>query len=299
MHWHGLIDHSNVPGRRFAEFADLCRTAEHLADLQGTELRSDIAILYSAESEWAFKLQPQTDSFSYMEQIRLMHQAFAGYGINVDIIDESADISGYKVICAPALYVVNPQTAANIRQFAENGGTVVLTARSGVKDQNNNCIMAQLPTCYSGLTGCTVSEYDPIGQHTAIIRFAGGETFTCRQWCDILKPDTAAVIARYDSDFYAGMPAITVNRFGHGKAYYIGTVGERRLYERIAVQILGDAGIAYIPDLPEDVEITVRTGTNCTARFLFNHSAEEKNFLLDGSSITLKPFEMNIQRTKC
>ena len=296
MHWHGLIDHSNVPGRRFAEFAELCREAEGLADLRGTELHADVAVLFSPESEAAFKLQPQTDGFSYMEQIKLIHQAFARYGVNVDIIDEHEDISQYKIVCVPALYIVNDDTVSRLYSFARSGGTVVITARSGVKDSNNNCIMEQLPTVYKELAGCHVSGYDPIGWSRAKLRFTDGEVFVCRQWCDILEPDTAEALACYDSDFYAGKPAVTVNRYGSGTAYYIGTVGERRMYEKLAKTMLDDSGIPYIAELPENVEVTVRTGNGVTAMFVFNNSGSEKTVCLDGKDITLEPFGMSIIR---
>ena len=294
MHWHGLIDHSNVPGRRFAEFKDLCRTAEELGYLRGTELISETAVLFSPESEWALKLQPQTDGFDYMEQIKLVHQGFAKYGVNVDIIDARAEFSGYKIICVPALYIADEAAAEKLQRFAENGGTVILTARSGVKDMNNNCIMKPLPTVFSELAGCRVLEYDPIGYGTAKVKFCGGEVFTCKQWCDILETDTAAAAARYDSEFYSGLPAVTVNNFGSGKVYYIGTVGERKLYEHIAGEILADSGVSYIPDLPENVEITTRTGKDIKARFIFNNSDTDISFMLDGEEITLRPFEMKI-----
>ena len=296
MHWHGLIDHSNVPGRRFAEFAELCREAEGLADLRGTELRADVAVLFSPESEAAFKLQPQTDGFSYMEQIKLVHQAFARYGVNVDIIDEHEDISQYKIVCVPALYIVSDDVVSRLYSFAKSGGTVVITARSGVKDSNNNCIMEQLSTVYKELAGCHVSEYDPIGWSRAKLRFTDGEVFDCRQWCDILEPDTAEALACYDSDFYAGKPAVTVNRYGSGTAYYIGTVGERRMYEKLAKTMLDDSGIPYIAELPENVEVTVRTGNEVTAMFVFNNSGSEKTVCLDGKDITLEPFGMSIIR---
>lgn len=296
MHWHGLIDHSGVPGRRFDEFAQLCGEAEKLKDIRGSELRSDIAILFSADSGRAFRLQPQTDGFSYIEQIKAVHQAFVRYGLNVDIIDEHADISGYKIVCAPALYVTDSTTVKRLRDFAENGGTVVLTARSGVKDENNNCIMEPLPTVYRELVGCHVTEYDPIGWDRAKVRFTDGEEYECKQWCDILETDTAETAASYSSGFYAGQPAVTVNSYGGGKAFYIGTVGTRRMYEKAAKQILDASGIPYIEGLPENVEVTTRTGSGITARFVFNNSDLERTFELNGEKLHLDPFEMKIIR---
>ena len=296
MHWHGLIDHSGVPGRRFDEFAQLCGEAEKLKDIRGSELRSDIAILFSADSGRAFRLQPQTDGFSYIEQIKAVHQAFVRYGLNVDIIDEHADISGYKIVCAPALYVTDSTTVKRLRDFAENGGTVVLTARSGVKDENNNCIMEPLPTVYRELVGCHVTEYDPIGWDRAKVRFTDGEEYECKQWCDILETDTAKTAASYSSGFYAGQPAVTVNSYGGGKAFYIGTIGTRRMYEKAAKQILDASGIPYIEGLPENVEVTTRTGSGITARFVFNNSDLERTFELNGEKLHLDPFEMKIIR---
>ena len=296
MHWHGLIDHSGVPGRRFDEFAQLCGEAEKLKDIRGSELRSDIAILFSADSGRAFRLQPQTDGFSYIEQIKAVHQAFVRYGLNVDIIDEHADISGYKIVCAPALYVTDSTTVKRLRDFAGNGGTVVLTARSGVKDENNNCIMEPLPTVYRELVGCHVTEYDPIGWDRAKVRFTDGEEYECKQWCDILETDTAKTAASYSSGFYAGQPAVTVNSYGGGKAFYIGTVGTRRMYEKAAKQILDASGIPYIEGLPENVEVTTRTGSDITARFVFNNSDLERTFELNGEKLHLDPFEMKIIR---
>ena len=228
-----------------------------------------------------------------MEQIKLLHQAFARYGLNVDIIDEHTDISQYKIVCAPELYITDKTVADRLHDFARNGGTVILTARSGVKDKHNNCIMEQLPTVYREFVGCHVSEYDPIGRGTNSVRFEDGEVFKCKQWCDVLETDTAEVLARYDCDFYKGSPAVTVNRYGKGTAYYVGTVGERRMYEKLAEDILGKTGVAYIADLPENVEVTTRTGNGVTAQFIFNDSDEEKAFTLDGRELRLMPFEMN------
>ena len=296
MHWHGLIDHSGVPGRRFAEFAELCAQAGSLSDIRGTKLRSDIAILYSPDSEAAFRLQPQTDGYSYIEQLKLFHRAFTRYGVNVDVISEQADFSSYKAVCAPALYVTDRDTADRLYDFAEKGGTVILTARCGVKDKNNNCIPSPLPTVYAQLAGCHVSEYDPIGYDTAAVRTNDGEVYECKQWCDIIETDTAEVWAVYDSDFYKGKPAVTVNSFGRGRAYYIGTVGKNALCERLARTVLSDCGIGYTDGLPENVEVTTRSGGGVTASFIFNNSADEKSFTLRGEKICLKPFEMMIKR---
>ena len=294
MHWHGLIDHSNVPGRRFAEFSELCETARTLQDAQDTEVKSSVAILYSPENEYAFKIQPQTNGMYYLEQLMLLHATFTKYGLNVDIIGQRADISGYKIVVAPELYVTDEVVVKHLYEFTEKGGTVILTNRSGVKNRYNNCIMEQLPTVYRELTGIYVEEYDPIGYESADIKLTDGSNFKGRRWCDVLHLETAETVAVYDSEFYRGKPAITRNCFGRGTAYYIGTVGEKKLYQKLAKQILEECNISYVDGLPDNVEITTRTNDDKTVRFLFNNTDKEQKFLLGQEQICLAPFEMKV-----
>lgn len=294
MHWHGLIDHSNVPGRRFNEFSELCKEAAALEAVRNTEIRSDIAILYSPDDEYAFKIQPQTNGMYYMEQHFLLHSAFAKYGLNIDVISRLEDISRYKIVIAPQIYITDEAVTKRLYEFTENGGTVVLTNRSGVKDENNKCIMEQLPTVYRKLVGAYVEEYNPIGYDTSSIRLTDGSIYKCRQWCDILCTETAETIAVYDEEFYKGKAAITRNSCGRGTAYYIGTVCEKKLYCKLAKDILLESGIPFVEGLPDNVELTTRTGDGIIARFIFNNTAENQHFTLDKEEISLAPFEMKI-----
>lgn len=294
MHWHGLIDHSNVPGRRFNEFADLCKEAEKLSEVRNTQIKSDVAILYSPEDEYAFKIQPQTHGMYYMEQPMKLHSAFTKYGLNVDVISQCEDISGYKIVVAPEMYVTDEKVVKQLYDFTEKGGTVILTNRSGVKNEYNNCIMEQLPTVYRKLVGAYVEEYNPIGYDAAKVKLADGDVYECRQWCDVLNVETAETVAVYDSEYYKGRAAITRNNYGNGTAYYIGTVCEKALYNKLVKDILTDTGIEFIDGIPDNVEITTRTDKNVIARFIFNNTNNTQCFNIDGKEICLEPFEMKI-----
>ncbi|MBR6996480.1 MAG: beta-galactosidase [Ruminococcus sp.] len=307
MYWHGLIDHSNVPGRRFNEFAELCRLAPKLSVIETTELVSDVAILYSYDNDAAFRIQPQTEGFSYFEQLRYFHAAFSKYGVNVDIVPPTTDLSKYKAVIAPSMYVYDKSSAENIYRYVIKGGTVVMTARSGVKDPCNNCIMEPLPTVYREMIGAEVSEYDPIGKEEQTIVDFAGNTFKCRQWCDILELGTARAYAEYKDSFYSGKPAVTMNRYCSGVAYYIGTVCHMDFYEKFAGNIMKQTGIPRLKDLPKGVEVTTRTNGLDDYIFFFNNSEQEADITLpkamfsiiddtEKDKLKLKPFDMDIVR---
>ncbi len=307
MHWHGLIDHSNIPGRRFAEFAELCKIAPKFDVIETTELVSEVAILYSPDNDRAFRIQPQTEGFDYWEQLKCFHAAFSKYGVNVDIISPDADLTKYKAVIAPSMYVYSKNSAENIYRYVIKGGTVVLTARSGVKDPNNNCIMEPLPTVYREMIGAEISEYDPIGKdEQTIVDFAGNE-YKCRQWCDILELGTARAYAEYKDCFYGGKPAVTMNRYCSGVAYYVGTICHMDFYKKFAGNIMKQTGIPRLNDLPQGVEVTTRTNGLDDYIFFFNNSERETDINLPKSMysiiedkeknmLRLAPFGMEIVR---
>ena len=307
MFWHGLIDHSNIPGRRFFEFAELCKTASKLSVIDTTELVSDAAILYSPENAHALKIQPQTEGYNYLDQLRYFHAAFARFGANVDVVSPEADLSSYKVVVAPEMFVYKKAAAENLYRYVIGGGTLVLTNRSGVKDNNNNCIMESLPTVFKELVGAEVTEYDPIGAKEQKIKDFAGNEYVCRQWCDILRLTTAKAYAEYSDNYYRCCPAVTMNRYCSGVVYYVGTVCKSDFYESFAGNIMRQTGMPRLKGLPKGVEVTTRTNGLDDYIFFFNNSEENAKITLPKAmfsiidsagkdTIDLKPFEMDIVR---
>ena len=118
MFWHGIIDHSNVPGRRFYEFEELCKDVNKIShQLKDSAINNKIAILYSSEEEYAFKIQPQVEGMYYLEQLQLFHKSLLSLGVGADIINWSENLTGYKVVIAPTLYICNETVTKNLYAF--------------------------------------------------------------------------------------------------------------------------------------------------------------------------------------
>ncbi|WP_245648038.1 beta-galactosidase [Paenibacillus borealis] len=280
--WHGLIDHSNVPGRRFAEFAQLCSEVNGLAPLlEGTGVISQAAILYSHEQMAALRIQPQADGLDYYENIKQYHRALTRLGIGCDVIGWRQPLEGYKLVIAPSLYLHDEAAAQLLEDFAAGGGTVILTSRSGVKNMNNICVMQPLPGLFSRAAGVTVEEYDPVGGDVHSLRSPDGILYECSQWCDILRPEGAEPVAWYADDFFAGAPAVTVNSFGAGRVYYIGTHAEESYWLKLLGDIAPDAGLTLFPELPDGVQAFTRTGPKGELLFLLNLSRTSQTVGLD------------------
>lgn len=295
MFWHGLLDHSGKEGRRFAEFAQLCQTAESLKDAKNASYPARVAILYGAEQDFALRIQPQTEGFHYFHQMKLYHDAFSRWGVNVDIVQEHSDLDSYAIVVAPTLFLSHPAVTEALHRFTARGGVLLLTNRSGVKNEYNNCHMDTLPAGFQKLVGAYVAEYDPIGngKNTVLL---GEERFPVFQWCDVLVPTTAEVLAVYAEQFYRGRGAIVRNRYEKGTAYYIGTVVGRKLCKILAQKALEDAGLPYQKGLPEHVELSIRETEQTQFWFWFNCQETAVTFSQDDREYRLQPFEMLVER---
>ena len=307
MHHHGIFDHSNKPNRRFLEFSELCRCVAKLKDLNDTYIESDVAIVYSPISDAAFRIQPQSEGFSYINQLKKFHKVLTNFGANVDVVSPETDLSKYKLVIAPSLYVNREAATGSIYKYVINGGTVVLTARSGVKDEFNNCIMEPLPTVFRELIGAEIEEYDPIGSEEYAIRDFAGDEYICSKWCDILTPVSARAYAVYSGGDYDGCAAGTMNRYCGGVAYYVGTMCKSDFYRSFISNLMMQTGIPKLENLPKGVEVTTRTNGRDEYICFFNNSEERvcvplpkpMYSMISGTEIEdmeLTPFRMEIVR---
>jgi hypothetical protein len=91
------------------------------------------------------------------------------------------------------------------------------------------------PGPLSRVLGIRVALYH--GQTNTIVMPDGRYSYS--HLADLLHTETAEVLAVYGSDFYAGMPALTRNRFREGAAYYIASAPEAAFLDRFSGAVDG------------------------------------------------------------
>lgn len=305
MYNRGLFDRNNQPTRGFKEFTDLCSCVSDLSMLTNTSIVSEAAIIYSPEADASLRMQPETEGFDYIEQIKLFHSVLTGYGANVDIVSPEAELSGYKLVIAPSLYVNKESIIGNIYKYTMNGGTIVLTARTGVRDERNNYIREKLPAAYGDLVGAVISDSEVIGNEKRRIRDFAGNIYECGQWCDILNPQTARAYAVYDGE--DGAAAVTMNKYCSGVAYYVGTICEMGFYKSFISNLMMQTGIRKLIGLAEGMEVVTRSDSRDEYICFFNNSRTAQELPLpkpmysliskeETDLVQLRPYETEIVR---
>jgi beta-galactosidase len=280
-YWHGVLDHDGVPRRRYQELKATAAEVNSLSrELAETRIKAEIALIFSYDSSWALAIQPCQPELNYCFQTLDYFAPFYDANVPVDIVGPDADLSAYRLVLAPALYVVSPDLAKRLSAFVQTGGTLVVGFRSGVKDLRNQVVPQVLPGLLARPLGVEVQEYDPLYGQPQSVRFVGryleGVEAECNLWADVLHPTTAQVLAVYTSDYYAGRAAITLNRWGQGEAVYVGSGLTRDGLGRLLIALAGQQGVRSLLNTPDGVEVTCRGTAEVSWWFLLNHSSEQK-----------------------
>lgn len=278
QYWHGVLYHHGQPGRRYDELksigSELKRAGEQFL---GAENRNQVAMILSYDTRWAFQGQQNHADFSYDSLFGSYYKALHARNIGVDILPPGADLNHYRLVIAPALYVLPAEPAERLRSFVQNGGLLIATARSGVKDEANAVVDLYLPGLLADVCGVEVEEYDVQPADSTIpleLALPGRETQSAqaRLWFDVLRTTTAQPIATYQAEYFSGSPAITLNRFGEGKAVYVGTLGDDALHDAVVDWALQSLDLHSAIHAPAGVEVAERWQGNERLLFLLNHT---------------------------
>ena len=289
--YHGaIIDHvGNENTRVFREAAALGAELERIGSATlGTRARHDAAILFDWDNWWGIEYSAGPSCLlKYRDEVQNYYTALYEQNIATDIIGAEDDFSEYGVIFAPILYMVKPGVDEKLKTFVENGGTLVTTFFSGYVDEHDLVVTGGYPGKLRELLGIWVEESDALPEGEKNYFTWEGERHDATLLCDLLHLEGAESLASYEEDFYAGMPVLTRNVYGKGRAYYVAARSDAAFYRKLAAKVAKEAGITPVLDTPKGVEAAVRCNEKNEFLFLLNHEKIEQSVALpkDGTNL--------------
>lgn len=285
--YHGaVIDHLGRSDTRiFKEVAKLGALLGSLGELRGSVIKSRAAVIFDWNCWWAVNdmMGLAKSTKKYPETVFRAYRALLALGLDVDVISPDDDFTGYSLIVAPMLYMIDEKNARRLADFVQSGNTLAATYLTGYVDDNTLCYLGGFPgSVLKEVFGIVAEEIDTLYPSDCNhIDIAGGAVV--HDYAEILRTDLTdsaglEILGRYTDDFYAGTPAVTLNKYGRGRACYIGARIDDASFGRIMELLLTEAGISY-NRLPGGIEYHEReyNGTRFAFYLNYNESAVTVN----------------------
>ena len=279
--FHGaVVDHvGNEHTRVFGEVAALGKRLKGLEEILGTGTVSRVAMLFDWVNAWAvdFACSFQRKDKKLMPTFQKHYRALWDRGINTDVIGFEDDFTQYDLIIAPMIHTVSAELEAKLASFVEGGGILLGTYMMGMVNENGLCHLGGFPAGrLKDVFGIWNEEIDTLypDERNTVLR--DGKSYTAVDYCEVVHPTTAEVLATYGEDFYKGCPALTVNQYGKGRAYYLACRDTGELTDALTEELLAVCGITsdFDGELPNGVTAHSRTDGEHLYLFLQNFNRE-------------------------
>jgi beta-galactosidase len=285
-----MLPHAGTGTRIWREVLDLGDHLKKLAAAKGSTVKSRVAILWDVESFWAQDLEwrPSSD-LNHRERIEAYYTALWQAGISVDFAHPEADLSGYSLVLAPALYLVGHKAAANLKEYVRDGGNLLVSYFSGIVDAHDTVPAGASPGALREVLGLEIHEFLPLRENETVTLSSGAAGTV---WAEEIHPGTATVVSRYIDGPAASRPATTRNAFGKGTAWYVSTKLDGGDLAAVVLDAVESSGIETAPRPPAGLEVAVRSNATETFTFLINHAETDAEYpaagrdLLSGETVS-------------
>ncbi len=283
--YHGtLLDATGQPRPIYEEIQRLGREFPKLAGLlDGASSKARIAILHDYNSWWSIQGQPHHRDFDYLEHLLHYYKPFAALNIPVDILPADVEtLTGYRLVFAPALHLMNEPRAKVLESYAQRNGRLVLTPRTSVKDDYNALLPMHQPGLLAQVAGVEVEETYALDTPVPV----KGNWFegVSQRWAEQLKvnnEDKTSIIARYgpSNGWLDDQIAITVRAAGMtGLVYYVGAYLDEAAQLAMLQRFALNAGLRP-PRIKTQDGVEIRPMTNADKQELWmviNHQQADR-----------------------
>ena len=275
-YWCGVIDHDNVPRRRYREAAQLGAELKRVGPaVMGTRVAINVAVAGGDFTSLHAHLPLSLGLPSPKHTAKTVHRFLYKRGHAVGCVHPDDSLAGVKLYVIPNLSTFDPAWLPGLTRWIEAGGVLVIGARTATKDLNNNVVTATLPGVLTELAGATVEEYgrqNAADARPLTLSIGGGAPITTTLWYEQLTPTGGTeVVAKWTSRHQTGCAAITRKSRGKGAVYYVGTYFNDDLLAALAAHWTARGELPAPAALPAGVEQVVRQGPAHRLTFLINH----------------------------
>ncbi len=219
------------------------------------------ALLWNYDNLWSLSRQGQTSEWNTLSFIQKYLEITKSFGAPTAIVYENENLNDYNVVIIPAFELVDDVLIKKWTNYVKQGGNLVLTLRTGVKDRNGHLFKSAYGEKIYPLIDAKIEYFDQLLPNIKGTILSNNEEYYWNNWADLIEANSKAnVLATYTNQFYAGKSAVVINKIGKGTVTYIGVdTDDAKLEKEILKNVYKRANIA-IENYPEGVYVQWRDG---------------------------------------
>ncbi|MFE5258679.1 beta-galactosidase [Streptomyces coelicoflavus] len=275
--WHSaMLPHAGTEGRVWKEVSALGAELASLSEVTGSRVHGDVAMLFDWHTWWALELQARpSDRMRYLDAVRDWYEALWTLNITCDLVPPGADLTGYRAVLAPSLYLLSDNCADNLSRYVDQGGHLAVGCFSGVVDEYDRVHPGGNPGALREVLGLLVDEYLPlrVQDHARL-----DDGTRVRQWAERVEPRGCTPVLRFadtaDGGPVRGGPAVTRHAFGQGSGWYTAARLPVPALRELLRTLCAQAGAVPVVEGPPGLEAVRRRGEEHTYLFLINHTQD-------------------------
>jgi beta-galactosidase len=265
-----MVPHGGPSSRIFGEVRELGRELAAAGALAGARApRADVAMVLDWPSWWALEGQAHPSSgVRFLDAAWACHRPLYDAGVACDVVRPDADLSGYRLVVAPNLYLTSEDTGRNLERYVEEGGTLVMSFFSGIVDTCDRVHLGGYPAPFRRMLGLTIEEFRPLPEHVSVELSHGSGSV----WSEEVRLEGAEAVERFTTGALAGEPAVTRHRFGQGSAWYLATRPDPATMRHLLDRVREAASVSpVLPGLPDAVQARARQIEGGLCYVVLNH----------------------------
>lgn len=284
----GMIDWDGVPNRKYDEYKQIATEFKKIEKYFPYKPKAEVGLAFSFPSQIASGSFP----VQHENQVQACWDMLFWRNMDCKMLEISQSKLNYKLLFVPGVTVMDKVSAQKIRDYVQNGGTVIMTANSAMVDTTGQVFKTTLPRMLSDVFGIRVASFEETEAMNELSRkgykgkkleftYKGKAVDVESARFDIVQAKGAEVIGQLtslDKDY----PIMTINNYGKGRAIYVGLPANGNVLGSVLDELINELGIPKGPEVPSGV---------------MARQIDDKHFLYLNTSGESKEIKMN-QKSK-
>jgi len=185
-----MVPHAGTDTRVWRDVVELGTALRRLVPVASSTVDVDVAVVLDYPRGWAAEglggaagsrassAQPSVDMGTF-DEVRRWYGALWRAGVTADFARPGAELSRYRAVFIPPLYLVSGVEAAHLVSYVDSGGTLLVGPYSGVVNEGDRVRLGGYPGAF----------HDLLGVHLFLVNHAGTPATVAAAGTDVLTGD--------------------------------------------------------------------------------------------------------------